>query len=95
MIDLDGKQRNGNNQDAAATEPSDEDADAEKPDKKPEVSAISGEFGLHTDQFDRRNAALKRSTAAIASRDWTDQETMLLLEGLEMYKDDWNKGNFR
>merc|ERR1712051_122600 len=26
-----------------------------------------------------------------ASRDWTDQETMLLLEGLEMYKDDWNK----
>merc|ERR1711935_100257 len=55
------------------------------------VSAISGEFGLHTDQFDRRNAALKRSTAAIASRDWTDQETMLLLEGLEMYKDDWNK----
>jgi hypothetical protein len=94
MIDLDGKQRNGNNQDAIATEPSDEDADAEKPDKKPEVSAISGEFGLHTDQFDRRNAALKRSTAAIASRDWTDQETMLLLEGLEMYKDDWNKGNF-
>lgn len=91
MIDLDGKQRNGNNQDATATEPSDEDADAEKPDKKPEVSAISGEFGLHTDQFDRRNAALKRSTAAIASRDWTDQETMLLLEGLEMYKDDWNK----
>ena len=94
MIDLDGKQRNGNNQDATATEPSDEDADAEKPDKKPEVSAISGEFGLHTDQFDRRNAALKRSTAAIASRDWTDQETMLLLEGLEMYKDDWNKGIF-
>merc|ERR1712051_721648 len=91
MIDLDGKQRNGNNQDATATEPSDEDADAEKPDKKPEVSAISGEFGLHTDQFDRRNAVLKRSTAAIASRDWTDQETMLLLEGLEMYKDDWNK----
>merc|ERR1712051_609645 len=91
MIDLDGKQRNGNNQDATATEPSDEDADAEKPDKKPEVSAISGEFGLHTDQFDRRNAALKRSTAAIASRDWTDQETTLLLEGLEMYKDDWNK----
>ena len=94
MIDLDGKQRNGNNQDATATEPSEEDADAEKTDKKPDVSAISGEFGLHTDQFDRRNAALKRSTAAIASRDWTDQETMLLLEGLEMYKDDWNKGNF-
>lgn len=25
------------------------------------------------------------------SRDWTDQETLLLLEGLEMYKDDWNR----
>ena len=41
--------------------------------------------------FFRRNAALKKSTAAIASRDWTEQETLLLLEGLEMFKDDWNK----
>ena len=24
-------------------------------------------------------------------REWTDQETVLLLEGLELYKDDWNK----
>ncbi len=24
-------------------------------------------------------------------REWTDQETLLLLEALEMYKDDWNK----
>lgn len=24
-------------------------------------------------------------------KDWTDQETLLLLEALEMYKDDWNK----
>ena len=24
-------------------------------------------------------------------REWTEQETLLLLEGLEMYKDDWNK----
>merc|ERR1712018_871901 len=31
------------------------------------------------------------STAATASRDWTQQETLLLLEALEMYKDDWNK----
>merc|ERR1712048_893421 len=41
--------------------------------------------------YDRRNAALKRSSAAVASRDWTHQETLLLLEALEMYKDDWNK----
>lgn len=24
-------------------------------------------------------------------REWTDQETLLLLEGLELFKDDWNK----
>ena len=24
-------------------------------------------------------------------REWTDQETLLLLEAMEMYKDDWNK----
>ena len=34
---------------------------------------------------------MKRATAATASRDWTEQETLLLLEALEMYKDDWNK----
>merc|ERR1719211_65479 len=60
----------------------------ETEEKKPE---IGNDFGLKTDQFDRRNAALKKSTAAIASRDWTEQETLLLLEGLEMFKDDWNK----
>ena len=34
---------------------------------------------------------MKRATAATASRDWSEQETLLLLEALEMYKDDWNK----
>merc|ERR1719232_1541381 len=63
-------------------------ADKTDGERKPE---IGNDFGLKTDQFDRRNAALKKSTAAVASRDWTDQETLLLLEGLEMYKDDWNK----
>lgn len=60
--------------------------DSEPGDKKPDI-----DFGLHTDQFDKRNAALKKSTAAVASRDWTDQETLLLLEGLELFRDDWNK----
>lgn len=34
---------------------------------------------------------LRNKTAAGMTRDWTEQETLLLLEGLEMYKDDWNK----
>lgn len=25
------------------------------------------------------------------SREWSDQETLLLLEALELYRDDWNK----
>ena len=57
-------------------------------DRKPDVG---GDFGLKTDIYDRRNAALKRASAATASRDWTHQETLLLLEALELYKDDWNK----
>ena len=56
--------------------------------KKPD---IGGEFGLRTDIYDKRNQAMKRATAATASRDWTQQETLLLLEALELYKDDWNK----
>ncbi|QQP37858.1 Uncharacterized protein FKW44_018273, partial [Caligus rogercresseyi] len=80
MLDLDGKR-------------------AENGVVKKEVSASGGvtaapgggDFGLKTDLYDKRNAAVKKVSAAIASRDWTDQETLLLLEALEMFKDDWNK----
>lgn len=48
-------------------------------------------FGLRIDQYAKKPAALKNKTAASMTREWTDQETLLLLEALEMYKDDWNK----
>ena len=32
-----------------------------------------------------------KSKGAAPGRDWNDQETLLLLEGIEMFKDDWNK----
>ncbi|KAF5270638.1 hypothetical protein FQA39_LY01376 [Lamprigera yunnana] len=48
-------------------------------------------FGLKLDQYTKKPALLRNKTAASLSRDWTEQETLLLLEGLEMYKDDWNK----
>lgn len=44
-------------------------------------------FGLKLDQYGRKNSVLKNK----ATREWTEQETLLLLEGLELYKDDWNK----
>ena len=46
-------------------------------------AAIGTDFGLKTDQYEK-----KKKTPV---REWTDQETLLLLEGLEMFKDDWNK----
>merc|ERR1719215_1986398 len=63
---------------------------ADKPDadRKPDVG---GDFGLKTDIYDKRNAMQKKSKESVSSREWTDQETVLLLEGLELYKDDWNK----
>lgn len=48
-------------------------------------------FGLKVDQYGKKGGALKGNKAGAQSREWTEQETLLLLEGLEMYKDDWNK----
>ena len=84
VINQDGKIKTA----AGAAETGTNETAPEEVDKKPDVGA---DFGLRTDQYDRRNAALKRATAATASRDWTEQETLLLLEGLELFKDDWNK----
>ncbi len=42
-------------------------------------------------RYGKRAGLLKNKTAASLTRDWTEQETLLLLEALELYKDDWNK----
>ncbi|XP_077993048.1 SWI/SNF complex subunit SMARCC2-like isoform X2 [Glandiceps talaboti] len=49
-------------------------------------------FGLRTDMYASKKAqTMKHTKGAATVREWTDQETLLLLEALEMYKDDWNK----
>ncbi|KAK2914969.1 SWI/SNF complex subunit SMARCC2 isoform X2 [Channa argus] len=48
-------------------------------------------FGLRTDMYSKKTGSAKSKSAASSMREWTEQETLLLLEGLEMYKDDWNK----
>lgn len=58
--------------------------------KKPDIDPGTN-FGLKLDQYARKPAALRNKTAASLTREWTEQETLLLLEGLELYKDDWNK----
>lgn len=42
-------------------------------------------------RYAKKPAALKNKAAASMTRDWTEQETLLLLEALELHKDDWNK----
>ncbi|XP_072927174.1 SWI/SNF complex subunit SMARCC2-like isoform X1 [Hemitrygon akajei] len=61
------------------------------PDKNKEKAPDMQNFGLRTDMYAKKNIPSKSKAAASATREWTEQETLLLLEALEMYKDDWNK----
>jgi len=74
--------------------------DMEKADKEKEVEDKENKevatakaldnFGLKADEYNKKYADLK-SKESVSSGEWTDQETVLLLEGLELFKDDWNK----
>ncbi|XP_033856366.2 SWI/SNF complex subunit SMARCC1-like isoform X2 [Acipenser ruthenus] len=59
------------------------------PEKGKDKSSDMQNFGLRTDIYSKKT--LNKSKGASAGREWTEQETLLLLEALEMYKDDWNK----
>ncbi|KAJ6655085.1 hypothetical protein lerEdw1_005989 [Lerista edwardsae] len=59
------------------------------PEKNKEKPTDLQNFGLRTDIYSKKTLA--KSKSASAGREWTEQETLLLLEALEMYKDDWNK----
>ncbi|XP_030203212.1 SWI/SNF complex subunit SMARCC1b [Gadus morhua] len=48
----------------------------------------SQNFGLRNDIYARKHP---KSKGASAGREWAEQETLLLLEALEVYRDDWNK----
>ncbi|KAF6732143.1 SWI/SNF complex subunit SMARCC2 [Oryzias melastigma] len=61
------------------------------PDKMKEKPTDLQNFGLRTDMYSKKTGSAKSKSAASSMREWTEQETLLLLEGLEMYKDDWNK----
>ncbi|XP_061101061.1 SWI/SNF complex subunit SMARCC1-like isoform X3 [Conger conger] len=58
------------------------------PEKGKDKPSDMQNFGLRTDIYSKKNP---KSKGASAGREWTEQETLLLLEALEMYKDDWNK----
>ncbi|ESN93812.1 hypothetical protein HELRODRAFT_193880 [Helobdella robusta] len=55
-------------------------------------------FGLKMDQYAKKLQESKQAAGGLQMhrsgnnyREWTDQETLLLLEGLEMFRDDWNR----
>ncbi|XP_034561413.1 SWI/SNF complex subunit SMARCC1b isoform X2 [Notolabrus celidotus] len=56
--------------------------------KSREKPPDSQNFGLRSDIYARKHPKTK---GASAGREWTEQETLLLLEALEVYRDDWNK----
>lgn len=62
-----------------------------QPIKAEAVIEPGAHFGLRMDQYGKRPIAMRNRTAASMAREWTEQETLLLLEGLEIYRDDWNK----
>lgn len=51
--------------------------------------APGSDLGLRMDQYSKKG--LKNRAPNAQTRDWTEKETVLLLEALELYKDDWNK----
>ncbi|CAF0800660.1 unnamed protein product [Rotaria sordida] len=58
-----------------------------KQEPKREERDVENNLSLRPDQYNKK-LTLNPKTKA---KDWSDQEILLLLEGLEMYKDDWNK----
>lgn len=54
-------------------------------------NGVMSNFALKIDQYSKKSLALKNKQTSGVLRDWTDQETLLLLEALELHKDDWNK----
>lgn len=48
-------------------------------------------FGLRLEDYAIHNINFQNRGAATISREWEESETLALLEGVEMYKDDWNK----
>lgn len=57
--------------------------DLDKPQEvKKECLEPLASFGLKLDQYSKKPAVFRNKTAASLTRDWTEQETLLLLEGI-------------
>uniref|UniRef100_A0A6G1S4G1 SWI/SNF complex subunit SMARCC2 n=1 Tax=Aceria tosichella TaxID=561515 RepID=A0A6G1S4G1_9ACAR len=69
-----------------------EHRDSDSPDEDEEAQkARANAFGLRLDDYAYHNAIFQAKGAATLSREWTEAETLLLLEAIELFKDDWHK----
>lgn len=67
------------------------DESSEKDTKSVKKKYTTSSFGLKLDEYAVHNANFQNRGAATLSREWEESETLALLEGVEKYKDDWNK----
>lgn len=76
-----------------------ESSEKTQPEKLSETSTVADleNAGLQADlyrlkaQQDNTNFPKSKAVTLHASKPWSEQECVLLLEGLEMFRDDWNK----
>ncbi|CAA3006453.1 SWI SNF complex subunit SMARCC2 isoform X2 [Olea europaea subsp. europaea] len=53
--------------------------------------ARSNRFGLRLEDYSFLNMIFQSRGAATLTREWTEDETLSLLEAIELFKDDWHK----
>lgn len=76
---------NSNNDSKNNKNPATESSEAEEEAKR------ANSFGLRLEDYAIHNLNFQSRGAATISREWDEGETLALLEGIELYKDDWNR----
>lgn len=67
------------------------DPEARSPDYEDIQETKLNSFGLRLEDYAIHNLNFQIRGAATISREWSEAETLTLLEAIELYKDDWNK----
>lgn len=92
LIPSNGQKKNGRPSKKAKLEMFDTDARQSHSDEEDDADrSRTGNYGLRLDDYIYHNAIFQAKGAATLSREWTEAETLLLLEAIELYRDDWQK----
>lgn len=92
LIPSNGQDTNGRPSKKARLEMFDTDARQSLSDEEDDADKSKrGNYGLRLDDYVYHNVIFQAKGAATLSREWTEAETLLLLEAIELYRDDWHK----